>query len=318
MGPLLTGANGKYSFGFVQPGQYVLVVSKDGADVKTTEQFDVEIGATVPRAIEIGVKGHLFRTRTDEPSKGVITGSIIDSAARAPLNGATVTLRNPDTNAVLQTVIADSGTYQFAGVDPGPYFIRAESPGYVSSDSYRLSLAGGQTLHASLFLKEVQQVPVPNPNPPKPVEEARQQQVPPFSIPSSTTQTKRVGDPPTNPASVPSAVAHDSLIVTVPASFRPSISPKLLDRSGRVIYGEKTLSPWILVTRGVAHYASSTAAARSILKSLGANDPLQLNAATPRTSTAQLSDADLAQLQQADQATSLLSKGHVVFVISAR
>ena len=56
MGPMLTGADGKYSFGFVQPSTYVLVVSKDGADVKTTEKFDVEVGATIPQNVELEIK----------------------------------------------------------------------------------------------------------------------------------------------------------------------------------------------------------------------------------------------------------------------
>lgn len=52
-GPIVTSADGKYTFGFVQPGNYVLVVSKDGVDVKKSDSFEVEVGATVPQNMEL-------------------------------------------------------------------------------------------------------------------------------------------------------------------------------------------------------------------------------------------------------------------------
>jgi len=57
---------------------------------------------------------------------GVITGRLTDLHS-APLDGATVVVRNEATGAEARTTTARNGSYRFTGLDAGEYSLEAES-----------------------------------------------------------------------------------------------------------------------------------------------------------------------------------------------
>lgn len=60
---------------------------------------------------------------------GEVTGHISDPTGAA-IPGARVSLTNPATNAVWETLSTDSGDYTFAAVAPGVYKIRVEQSSF--------------------------------------------------------------------------------------------------------------------------------------------------------------------------------------------
>lgn len=81
---------------------------------------------------------------------GVITGIVRDSTSGI-LPGATVTVRNIDTEATRQAITAEDGRYTIAGLAPGRYEVRATLDGF-SPANLAVTLSVGQTLAADLVL----------------------------------------------------------------------------------------------------------------------------------------------------------------------
>jgi hypothetical protein len=61
--------------------------------------------------------------------RATVDGRIMDPAG-APVTGADVTLRNPQTGDVVTTKSGDDGAYHFAFVLPGNYTVTVEKAGF--------------------------------------------------------------------------------------------------------------------------------------------------------------------------------------------
>jgi tetratricopeptide (TPR) repeat protein len=70
---------------------------------------------------------------------GMIKGKVID-AQNKPVEGATVTLQQVDTNSKFQLKTKKNGEYMQIGVPPGPYKVTVEKDGLSSTQQTRISL----------------------------------------------------------------------------------------------------------------------------------------------------------------------------------
>jgi len=87
---------------------------------------------------------------------GEITGRVNDPSGAA-VPGAAISVTNVATNAVRQTVTADSGNYAFPSLPPGTYRVRMEHPGFKASTSDNIDVQVQQSvrLDATLQLGQV-------------------------------------------------------------------------------------------------------------------------------------------------------------------
>jgi hypothetical protein len=83
---------------------------------------------------------------------GQVTGRITD-ASGAVVAAATVTLLNPATNAVRNTVSTEDGDYTFPSVPPGIYNVKAERPGFRVAEANHLEVQVQQTVRQDLKLE---------------------------------------------------------------------------------------------------------------------------------------------------------------------
>src|SRR6476660_603436 len=87
---------------------------------------------------------------------GEITGRVNDPSGAA-VPGAAISVTNVATNAVRQTVTADSGNYAFPSLPPGTYRVRMEHAGFKASTSDNIDVQVQQSvrLDATLQLGQV-------------------------------------------------------------------------------------------------------------------------------------------------------------------
>src|SRR5271154_4536689 len=76
---------------------------------------------------------------------GAVGGTVTDSSG-AVIAGATVTLKSNDTGAVLSSVTASAGTYQFTLLKPGAYTLTVTHPGFRQLTQSTQALLGQITL----------------------------------------------------------------------------------------------------------------------------------------------------------------------------
>jgi len=98
----------------------------------------------------------LFLTATawaqSQSTTGAIQGTVADEAG-AVIAGATVEVKNLDTN-LAKTLATDSGgRFVFLQLQPGRYTLTASKPGYATVEQQNLSLTVGQTVSLNLGLK---------------------------------------------------------------------------------------------------------------------------------------------------------------------
>ena len=70
---------------------------------------------------------------------GTITGTVTD-ATGAIVAGATVTVRNVDTNATHTVTTSDLGSYKVPQLQPGNYSVKAEKAGFKASEQSGITL----------------------------------------------------------------------------------------------------------------------------------------------------------------------------------
>jgi Carboxypeptidase regulatory-like domain len=89
---------------------------------------------------------------------GSITGTVTD-ASGAPMNGATVTIRQVDTNAVRIVTTSDVGSYTVTQLAPGRYTVKVDTPGFETFQKSNFTLAIDQVakIDARLSLGSEQQ-----------------------------------------------------------------------------------------------------------------------------------------------------------------
>src|ERR1700722_3745033 len=75
---------------------------------------------------------------------GAINGTVTDASGSIVV-GATVTVINPQTNFTRNTISNESGNYNFPGLPPGTYNVKAEKEGFQSAARTALELQVQQT-----------------------------------------------------------------------------------------------------------------------------------------------------------------------------
>lgn len=83
---------------------------------------------------------------------GTISGTVTDPAG-AVIAGATVEVRNAETNAPFPTVTTDTGAYSVLRLPPGPYSVSVTAPGFKRLLRSGLTVDAGQTLPLDLTLE---------------------------------------------------------------------------------------------------------------------------------------------------------------------
>ena len=90
-------------------------------------------------------------------TSATVVGTVTDSSG-AVVVGATVSIRQPETDAVSKATTDSAGRYRFPFLKPGEYEITAEAPGLAKATSrIQLSVGQEQSVNLSLGLQSVQQ-----------------------------------------------------------------------------------------------------------------------------------------------------------------
>ena len=97
---------------------------------------------------------HLFaQTLTSATVVGIVTDS-----TGAVVANATLTIRQPETDAVSTTITGPSGRYRFPFLKPGVYVISADAPGLVATTArFQLLVGQEQSVNLKLDVKAVEQ-----------------------------------------------------------------------------------------------------------------------------------------------------------------
>jgi Carboxypeptidase regulatory-like domain len=82
---------------------------------------------------------------------GSITGTVTDSSG-AVIPGATVTIRQVETNAIHTTITSAAGTYDVTLLPPGHYNVKVQKTGFQSTEQRSIALAIDQTVESDLTL----------------------------------------------------------------------------------------------------------------------------------------------------------------------
>ncbi|MGH9386427.1 MAG: carboxypeptidase regulatory-like domain-containing protein [Vicinamibacterales bacterium] len=86
-----------------------------------------------------------------QSERGSITG-VVEDTTRAPLPGVVVKVINTATNATIEVVSSESGTYSAANLPPGPYRVEAALPGFQSAKVESIRLTAGATARVNVTM----------------------------------------------------------------------------------------------------------------------------------------------------------------------
>lgn len=100
-------------------------------------------------AILLLAAGRLF---AQAGATGTILGTVTDSTG-AIVPGAKVTVTNTATNVALQTVSSSAGDYNAPSLNPGPYRVTVEAPGFQKSVTNAITLAVDEKTRVDVSLK---------------------------------------------------------------------------------------------------------------------------------------------------------------------
>jgi large repetitive protein len=140
-----TAANGTYSIGSVQPGNYRLVASAAGHTSKTVAPVAVANANITQNFQLVGL-----------PAGITISGTVTDSLRGTPLAGALIRLRRGGDAVTIDSVIAAAnGSYSIDSVQAGTYTLVASAAGHVTK-----TLAG-VTVAAANLTRNFQLVTLP-------------------------------------------------------------------------------------------------------------------------------------------------------------
>ncbi|MDZ4801192.1 MAG: carboxypeptidase regulatory-like domain-containing protein [Bryobacteraceae bacterium] len=87
-----------------------------------------------------------------QTSRGTVTGSVTD-ATKAAVPGATVEIKQKETNIVRTTSTNESGLYRFDAVDPGTYDVTVKSLGFKTYASRSIPVSAAQILAVDAALE---------------------------------------------------------------------------------------------------------------------------------------------------------------------
>jgi len=95
----------------------------------------------------------LFLPAFPQKQTGTIAGRVLDAGGK-PLPGATVSISGAVFMGISSFVTTETGLFRFAGLNPGPYELRAEMPGFKSYVLKDIIVDVGRTTEISLQLEE--------------------------------------------------------------------------------------------------------------------------------------------------------------------
>jgi hypothetical protein len=122
---------------------------------------------------------------------------------------------------------------------------------------------------------------------------------------------------PTPPRADAAIANFDALIVKVPAGFKPSISPKLFNGRGELVYGSDRLAADVLISQGIAaQFTTTEARAKAALEAHGAKQPLVVSGFLHSgDKDVDLSNSDAERILRENASGNFLEKGRVFIVI---
>src|SRR6266850_1989012 len=86
-------------------------------------------------------------------STNATLGGTVSDATRALIPGVTVTATNTQTGIINTAVTNESGTYQFASLQPGTYKVTAELPGFKTQAYNEVGLGVSQQVRLNFTLE---------------------------------------------------------------------------------------------------------------------------------------------------------------------
>src|SRR4051812_35789915 len=105
------------------------------------------------RILTLAAFATLFATGLfGQAGTGTITGTVTDSAG-AVVPGASVEVRNAETNVPYPTVSTETGAYTVLRLPPGPYGVIVKVTGFKTLNRAGLLVSAGQTLPLDLILE---------------------------------------------------------------------------------------------------------------------------------------------------------------------
>src|SRR5438128_1170843 len=93
-----------------------------------------------------------FTYASAQSTNATLGGTVTDSS-RALIPGVTITATNTQTGIVNTAVTNESGTYQFASLQPGVYKVSAELPGFQTQSYNDVTLGVAQQLRLNFTLQ---------------------------------------------------------------------------------------------------------------------------------------------------------------------
>lgn len=87
-----------------------------------------------------------------QTSRGTLTGIVTD-AQGAAMAGAQVSLTNESTNVRRATTANEAGLYRFDAVDPGPYQVAVQAPGFRTYSKRQIPVGAAQTVSVDVQLE---------------------------------------------------------------------------------------------------------------------------------------------------------------------
>jgi hypothetical protein len=132
-----TNANGEYVFEKLVPGNYKIIVNKNGYDKGESEVL-VTTGEETTANFSLMV------------SNGWISGSVTDSETGNILSGVLVTT-NPGSSSVLTDSL---GTYSINNLQPKSYTINAEKNGYLKS-TLSITVSAGKSTQVDIVMSKI-------------------------------------------------------------------------------------------------------------------------------------------------------------------
>src|SRR5262245_47963007 len=88
---------------------------------------------------------------TGQVIHATLSGTVSDSSG-ALIPGVEITAKNIDTGVLTTSVTNESGTYRFGSLQPGPYEVSAQLPGF-QGQAFRLILGTSQQIRQNFMLQ---------------------------------------------------------------------------------------------------------------------------------------------------------------------
>lgn len=145
----MTNADGTYSISGLEPGDYIVYSIKDGYEISTKVQVNIQQETVVLENIVISP--NILYT------KGSVYGIVYDKTTNSPLANVKITLRNiTDLNTIVaQTYSADDGEYVLYDLDAGTYQISALNDDYTLTVPFNITIIDNTNLKEKLYLDKL-------------------------------------------------------------------------------------------------------------------------------------------------------------------